>query len=457
MVVLSGRHGCDEWVTRAKEKERGYDWVGAAIDYGKSVKAHLASKNFVLAGEVQERIGLCFHRAAFQAETLKEFQMRIKAATDAYQKGVEIFRMMGDRQREARISSCKAKGTYVKLWIERKASAKRRLLYRCCVLAEKALDAYKRARNQHGFAKICNDLLVYLDERLRIESRRSVAQKLLKEADNYCERAIEASSALGDEYEIARAYYNAAHHYYVSVFLRPLHGKTEKNRQRALGYLQRAIELFEKMNETYLSVMASLDFARIAYSRITMEPKLGMEHFERVSKQTTNIGDNYVTARASLRLSLNSWWMMRLEQDPEKKRQWYHKSVGYAKKAIRHSSRVSDDCGIAFACWLHAYAEHAFAEELETQPNMRRLRLEESINISRRGVGHAERSGALEAVHFTKHALCLALLFLSEVETDIDKKRSFLEEALKRGEECIEAAKVAIPYDFWNIGINECF
>jgi len=457
MNVPSKKHGCDKWATRAKQKERRYDWFGAAIDYNKSVKAHLASKNFLWAGEVQRRIGLCFHRAAFLAETLKEFQKRIESATDAYQRGVEIFGKMGNRQREARISGCKAKGMYVRLWIERDVSARRRLLHRCCVLAEKALDVHKRTGDEQGFARVCNDLVFYLDERLRIVSRKNVAQKLLEEADNYCERAIKASSALGDEYEIARAYYHAGHHYCVSVFLRPLNGKTEKNRQKALGYLQRAIELFEKMNETYLSVLASMDFGRIAYSRITLELKLGMEYFERVSRQAANMRDNYVTAWASFRLAFHSWWMMRLEQDPEKKRQWYHKCVGYAEKAIRHSSRVSDDCGIAFACWLHAYAEHAFAEDLETQPNMRRLRLEKSINISRKGVEHAERSGVLEAVHFTKHAIGLASLFLSEVETDIDKKRNALEEALKRGEECIKAAKVAVPYDLWNLGINECF
>ena len=457
MVVPSERHGCDEWSTRAKEKEKRYDWFGAAIDYRKSMRAHLASKNFLQAGEVQERIGLCFYRAAFQAGTLKKFQMRIKAAADAYQRGVEIFRKMGAPKREARISSCKAKGTYAKLRIERRVSAKRRLFHRCCVLAKKALDVYKHTGDQHGFVSVCNDLVVYLDEWLRMESRKNVVQELLKEADDYCERAIEASTALGDEYEIARAYYNAGHHCYVSVFLRPLTGKTEKNRQKALGYLQRAIELFEKLNETYLSVLASLDFGRIAYSRITLETKLGMEHFERVSRQAENIGDNYVMAGMSFWLAFHSWWMTRLEQDPEEKRKWYHKCVGYAKKAIRHSSCVSDDCGIAFACWLHAYAEHAFAEELETQPNMRRLRLEESIKISRKGVEHAERSGVLEAVHFTRHALCLALFFFSKVETDIDKKRSALEEALERGEECITAAKVAVPYDFWNIGLNECF
>ncbi|MFQ5759082.1 MAG: hypothetical protein ACE5IF_05345, partial [Candidatus Bathyarchaeia archaeon] len=316
---------------------------------------------------------------------------------------------------------------------------------------------YKRAGDQRGFAKVCNDLVVYLDERLRMGSKRNVTQKLLEEADNYCKKAIEASSAIGDEYEIARAYYNAGHHYYVSAFLRPLTGKIAKNRQKALGYLQRAIELFEKMNETYLSVLASLDFGLIAYFRITMEPKLGMEHFERVSRQAAGMRDNYATAWASFSLAFFSWWMMRLEQDPEKKRQWYRKCVGYAKKTIRHSSRVSDDHGIAFACWWHANAKLAFVEELETQTNMRRLLLGEAVNISRKGVEHAERSGVLEAVHFGKHALCISLFFFSEVETDIDKKRSVLEEALERGEECIKVAGVAVPYDLWNRGVYECF
>jgi tetratricopeptide (TPR) repeat protein len=457
MDVLPERHGCDEWSTRAKEKEKRCDWFSAAVDYRKSVGVHLAAKNFLRAGEVQERIGLCLHRAAFQAETLKEFQVRIKTAVDAYQRGVEIFGKMGDPQREARMSSCKAKGTYVKLWIEGKASAKRRLLRRCCVLAKKALDVYKRAGNRKGFARVCNDLVVYLDERLRLESRKDVSQKLLREADSYCERAIEASSAIGDEYEIARAYYNAGHHFYVSVFLRPLNGKTEKNRQKALGYLQRAIELFKKMGETYLSVLASLDFGLAAYCRITMEPKPGIEHFKLVSKHARRTRDNYVRAWASFWLGFNSWWLMRLEQDPEKKRQLYHKCVRNAKKTSYYSSCVSDDCGIAFGCWLQSYAKHAFAEDLETRPNMRRFLLEESISISRKGVEHAECSGVLEAVHFTKSALCLALLFFSEVEKDIDKKRSALREALEKGEECVKAAKAGVPYDLWNLGINECF
>ncbi len=456
MVALAMRHQHDNvWSAHAKEER--WNWLGAASNYRKSVKKHLASKNFVKAGEAQERVGLCLYRAAFQSETPREFKRRIRAATDAYQMGAEIFKKTDGHRSTARISCCKASATYAKYWVAKRASTKRRLLHECCVLAKKALNKYESFGDKQGLVKVCNDLVLYLDDSLGLVSRKSDAQKLLKESDYCCERALEASLALGDEYEIARAYYNVGRHYRVSVFLRPLTGKTEKNRQEALGYLQRAKELFEKVNDDYLSVLASLDFAYIANSRITLDPNLGMEHFEQLSSQGAEMRDNYVIACASLWLAFHSWWMMRLEQDSEKKRHWYQKCAAYADKAMHHSNIVSDDCGTALACWIRSYAEHAFAEELETQPNARRLRLEESINIARKGVKHAERSGVLEAAHFTKNALCLAHIWLSDVETDLDKRKDALEEALKRGEECVEAAKAGIPYDFWNIGLNHCF
>jgi len=457
MVAPSEGHGCNKWSTRAKEKENQYDWVGAANDYRKSVRTHLASKDFSRAGEALERVGLCFERAAFQAMTSEDFQARIESAVRAYQHGVEILGKMRGRQRDARICICRAKRTYVKSWIKKEVTVKRELLHACSVHAKKALDVYKRIGDQEGFARVCNDLVVYLDNRLRIASTKSAVEELLSEADSYCERAIEASSTLHDKYELARAYYNSGHHFLVSVFLRPLNEKTEENRQKALGHLRRAIRLFRKMNEAYLSVQASLDFALIAYCRMTMEPERGIEDLTRLSRLARNMKDNYILAWASVELAFYSWWMIKLEQDPEKKRQWYHKCIRYAGETIHHSSRVSDNYGVAFACFWHAYAKHAFAEELETNPSSRRLLLKESVNISRESVKYAKRSGVLEAIEFAKHVLCLSLFFFSQTDTDIDEKERALEEALQCGEEAMKIAEVGTPSDFWNIAVVEFF
>lgn len=441
----------------AMKREKQFDWFGAAVDYRKAVSRYLASNDFLKAGRMQERIAVCLVRAAFQAETAEEFEMRINAAAEAYVRGAKFFAKLDDHQVEARIRGCEARCMYIKSLIERKAAAKRRLLESCCSLAKNALEVYTSIGNQQGAAEACNDLVVYFDERLRMAPTENADRKLLKEADDFCERSIAMSLALGEEYETARAYHNAGRHYSASTFLHPLDEQTEQTRQRALGYLERAIEVFERIDEPYLLALAQLDFADFAYSWITLDPDLGLQNFQRLLEQATKMRDNYLVAQASFGLAFLSWWMLRLEPNPDKKREWYRKSVEYARKSMQYSKRILDDGGIAFACWLHSYAEHAFAEELATQPSVRRRHLEQSIKVSRTGVEYAESSGILRSVHFTKHALFLASLFFSEMEPDENRKREVLDEALKRGEECMKAAKVSMPYDLWNIGLNHCF
>jgi hypothetical protein len=48
-------------LAQAKEKEKRYDWLGAVEFHKKALVQVLEQKGFLKAGEIEERIGYCFH------------------------------------------------------------------------------------------------------------------------------------------------------------------------------------------------------------------------------------------------------------------------------------------------------------------------------------------------------------------------------------------------------------
>lgn len=68
---------------KAKEKEKKYDWLGAVKFYKEALDLAVNQKDFLKAGEIQKRLGHCFHRAAFQAETNEGFQLCLRKAHGA--------------------------------------------------------------------------------------------------------------------------------------------------------------------------------------------------------------------------------------------------------------------------------------------------------------------------------------------------------------------------------------
>jgi len=106
---MSKKQALQRILAPAKEKEK-YDWVGAADLYEQALRA-VGKKDILKKGEVQERIGYCFYRAAFQTENQREFRKHMRLAAEAYEKTGEIFKGVTEAKRSsAKILHCKAMG-----------------------------------------------------------------------------------------------------------------------------------------------------------------------------------------------------------------------------------------------------------------------------------------------------------------------------------------------------------
>lgn len=80
----------DEVFSQANKREKEYDWLGAVETYKKELDS-IPPQDLLRLGELQERLGYAFRRAAMQADEVDEFRDRMKKAAASYDKAREAY------------------------------------------------------------------------------------------------------------------------------------------------------------------------------------------------------------------------------------------------------------------------------------------------------------------------------------------------------------------------------
>jgi len=80
---MSESSDAESILSRAAKQEGDYDWLGAAGSYGKASEL-FSELDYLKRGELHERIGHSFFRAAFQAETVEGFEKRMQLSVQSY-------------------------------------------------------------------------------------------------------------------------------------------------------------------------------------------------------------------------------------------------------------------------------------------------------------------------------------------------------------------------------------
>ena len=195
----------EEVFGKADALEKKYDWVEAADLYKQALR-EVGKKDFSRRGEIQERIGYCLYRAAFQAETQEGFKNRIKSAIEAFEKASESFDNVEDLEKLTRARHCKAMAAYTNSWISPDASRKKELLDDCWRLEQKAIATYEGAGDQANAGKVCNSLMACLIDRLNLEWDADARERIVEDALEYGERAMKFFSKSEDKHQRAQTY-----------------------------------------------------------------------------------------------------------------------------------------------------------------------------------------------------------------------------------------------------------
>ncbi len=448
---MSHREKVEEVFGKAQVLEKKYDWIKAIVLYEQALRA-VGKRDFWRKGEIQEKIGYFFYRAAFQAETQPEFKRRMELSVEAYKEAAMLFESSEDSKKNARIQCCMARASYNKSRLVEGSSERKALLDECWILEKAALMAFEEAGDSLGHGKLCNELLYCLYDRSLIEWDRQQLNKIVEEAVGYGETAIEAFSEVRDEQELARAYSMTSLHCFYGANISELGEKRKEFSQKCLSYAEKALELSEKVGDSYLGGLSNWAAATGAlYFSGNMASSL--EYAEKMLQHGMTIQDNYVVGVAYYQLAFTTIWMMRVEEDPDKKREGYSKAIRYAEDAIRHLRIIGNDYFIAETPLAESYS--LLASEVETNREEKRILLKRAVEAGRKSLVHAERSGSPDAIGLNLHELSKALYFLSNMETKISEKKKLLEEASKHRQGYIDIVERMYPSNYWVRGLGQ--
>ena len=449
---MSHREKVEEIFGKARALEKKYDWLKATALYEQALHA-VGKRDFLRNGEIQERIGYCFYRAAFQAETQQEFKRRMELSVEAYKEAAMLFESSEDSKKLGRINCCRAGASYNKSWLVEDSSERKALLDECWILERAALMTFEEAGDRLGQGKLCNELLYCLYDRSRIEWDGQRLSKIVEEAVGYGETAIEALSEVMDEKELVIAYSMTSLHCFYGANTSEVEEKRREFSQKCLGYAKKALELSEKVGDSYLTGLSNWAGARGAFS-FSGNMASSLEHAKKMLQHGITIQDNYVMGVACYQLASITYGMMMVEEDPDKKREGCSKAIRYAEDAIRYLQIIGNDYFVA----LTPLVKNLFlASEVETNREKKRIFLKRAVEAGRKSLEHAERSGSPDAIGANLHELSKALHSLSNMETRINEKKKLLERASKHRQGYIKIVEKMFPSNYWVRGVGQTY
>ena len=434
---------------KAKALEKEYNWIEAA-DFYKQALRLVGKEDFLKRGEIQEKIGYCLYRGAFQAETQEEFKSRMLEAVGAYERAAEVYQEV----ERAKGLYCRAMALYTNSWIHVDTSRRREVLDQCGKLLKEAMEAFEKAGDHLSYGKACNDLSLCLLDKYDLEWDWRENRRRLEEAIKHSQNAISTLSKVGDERELIRAYVIAGLHSIEAGLGNLGEEKREEFTQMALSYAEKALEFSKKTGDEYL-VAESNDLAAMAQFNLTGNLELSLRHGEEFLQQAKKTKDSYLIGYAlCYGLAHGILWIMgTAEEDPDKKREGYERVIRYAEDAVNHLLKV---CRYDYLVDVHSiYSEsyHFLALEVETDPEERRNLLERAIEVGQKGLEYAKQSGTPKIVN-VHHSLSKALYHLARMETQITEKRRLLEEGSEHREKSIDISKQTMsPFDYWHHGV----
>ena len=439
-------------VALANEKEKKYDWVGAVEFYKKAVDNALTQKDFLKAGDIEERIGFCFHRAAMQAESHEEFKQRMRRAIEACEKAYGFYEKLADEQKAARMFRCDAVPKYLGYWLTSDPTEKRKLLDECLELEGKALASFSESGDMLEYGRTYNEFSLVFSLRCSLEWNRQTLKGIVERGLKWGEKAVAALSELGDLYEIARAYFTLAtclvdFGYYFIVEPEEI----DKNRSKVVSYLSKAVNLSEEVGDAFL----------LGLSHLWWGGSTGGEESEKHYEKTLEYGkrtrDNFLIAEGLDLLAYMTYWKAIAAEDPDQRRKLAEEAMMFYDKAQHRYSIISYQSprgGIIGA--PGGYAEYyLYLAMWETDPKKKREFLEKSEKAGMEALKSAEDSDMPLVVSSVLHVVSKTLHGRAYVEPDPTEKRSRLEKALKYREKTIEIFGQLTPFNYWDQGVMQ--
>lgn len=437
-------------LTHARGREKEYDWLGAVESYHKAQTSVLKQKDFLKAGEMQEKIGFCLQNAAMQGKSQKEFREQMQKAIKAYEKARGFYEQSMKKQGATQKLRCEAVTRYLRHWLTSDPAEKRKLLDECLAFEGEALTRPTLSKDPLEYGKTYNELPLVFFNRVFLERDRQILKSVLERGVEWGENAITGLSEVGDVYELARAHLIVATclsdaGFYFLAESEDIDGI----RSEAVRHLMKAVELSEKIGDVLLSGLSHL------WIGINSGEEEAAEHHEKALECGIKTMHNFLIANSLDYLAYNTYWKARATEDPEKRGELAEKAMAFYERAYYHYriiSFISPRGGLIGPPSGQAEHYHQLALWEHTSDKRREL-LTKSERLGIKALKVAEDSDMPMVVAQVLHVISKTLQAQALMETDLQQKKSMLERALLHREKTIEIMDTLTPFFYWNLGV----
>ena len=425
---------------KAKELEKKYEWLQATEYYKQVSDLAIDEKDNLRAANLHKRLAFCFYRASFQAKTSEKFVNKMNLAIITYKKALKFFQKSSEINNLAKTYNFQASISLSRSWIEPDPSKKEKLIDDWWELNKKALKIYEESGDYISIVKTSNDLLMNaIDHRLFWID----FETMWKEYLSINEKALSTLPKIEDNYERVRTYNVASFYNRTLLTLRAQTGQKGEIIQKCEHFSKKALNLSKKTENAYL-IYEALVNAASSTLQCEGKPALALEYTISALKHAEIIKDNNLLGRGKMWTSWITPSLALREEDPEKQRLRYNKSLRWAKESIDHFKIIGSPLTILISHRLYIESLSELAS-LEINHEHKRSLLKEAVEVAHEFFN--KNMWQKSIIYWTARiALIPALYQLSKTEIKITEKRRILEEALEYNKKLVVKLKKILPF-----------
>jgi len=441
----------ESFLDQAEEREKAYDWLGAAELYGKALGL-VPETDFLKFGQIQEKIGYAFYRAAMQAESQEDFKIRAHQSVADYEEARKFYGRAAEPGQAAKMLRCDAVIACAGYWLASEVPDKKRLINECWRLAKECLGAFEKVGDAREYVKTFNQLSISIDLGFFLEWEFQARETMIKEALERGDLAIKLLSTSGNPFELATAYMRTATFLEVFGYYFSDIDKSGEYSQKAKDYVQRARKLSE---EAFMIGLSSVLFGQGPGGFWGDGSDAAISNLEKTLVHVMKTRDRFIIGCTLDQLGYHNGWRCWAIEDPDQSREIREKARQFVEDAKRQYHPISFISPLGTGLWVEGPSPQYYMRSavLETDLDRRRGFLEKAIEAAPEKLKRAESSGYPEIVYVLHWVFGDVLTFLAEIVANSEEKRALLEKALVHLNESGRICEQIEPLSGWNVNL----
>jgi KaiC/GvpD/RAD55 family RecA-like ATPase len=431
--------------------EAEYKWLEAAKLLEQTFQTD--SPTGFPAAECLRIIGYYYELASRQANSTEDFRKLRQLSCDAYKKASISFGGEPSLENEGKRDQCDAQAEYVRSWIALDSEEKTKILDKCRAKAKNAMQIFQTTENSLSYGQTANLLTKCLFDRLYLASTAKEKSQIIQEAIGIAVNAILVLSKLDATEDQIVAFSQASIlNWYWAIF-----SENEEERKTAednsISNAAKAMALSEKVPSSFYKAV-SLWGAVWSNLYFTDDIEISLNYAKQMLTQASLAQDNFFRGVAAFMIADVTDQKVLNEGDPDKRKNLYDEIIKYSEVGIHYLSLVFQDSLIAEAYPLPAQTYSTLASDFSLSLQEKHVYSKKAIDMGKKGLEHAIRSGSPEAMLTTLHGLSKAYYYYSNLEPRKDRKPELLNEALQYRKDLIKIVKDAFTWNYWVLGVG---